>query len=107
MEKAPVQASFIKKVAETLGDENFHLVRTDVFKFLDEDTEAYDYVFADPPYDHPRFDEIPGLILNSSLVKSGTVVIIEHSKNRDFSNLPGFNQRRAYGSVNFSIFIIE
>ena len=107
VEKAPVQASFIKKVAETLGDENLHLVRTDVFKFLDEDTKAYDYVFADPPYDHPQFDEIPGLILNSSLVKSGTVVIIEHSKNRDFSNLPGFNQRRAYGSVNFSIFIIE
>ena len=107
VEKAPVQASFIKKVAEILGDENLHLVRTDVFKFIEEDTKAYDYIFADPPYDHPRFDEIPSLILESRLVKKGSVVIIEHSKNRDFSSLPGFNQRRAYGSVNFSIFIIE
>lgn len=107
VEKAPVQVSFIKKVADLLGDTALHLVRGDVFRFIEEDVRAYDYVFADPPYDHPRFDEIPELILNSKLVKSGTIVIIEHSKNRDFSNLPGFKQRRAYGSVNFSIFIIE
>lgn len=107
VERAPVQVAFIKKVAQILGDTNLHLVKTDVFKFIEENSRAYDYVFADPPYDHPRFDEIPGLILNSMLVRPGTVVIIEHSKNRDFSSLPGFNQRRAYGSVNFSIFLIE
>lgn len=106
VEKAPVQAAFIKKVAQTLGDENLHLIRSDVFKFIEDNSRSYDYIFADPPYDHPRFDEIPGLILGSSLVKEGSVVIIEHSKNRDFSALPGFNQRRAYGSVNFSIFIV-
>lgn len=107
VEKAPVQASFIRKVAEILGDENLKIVRGDVFRFIEEDVESFDYIFADPPYDHPRFEEIPGLILNSNLVKPGSVVIIEHSKNRDFSTLPGFNQRRAYGSVNFSIFKIE
>ena len=106
VEKAPVQAAFIRKVAETLGDENLHIVKGDVFRFIEEAVRAYDYVFADPPYDHPRFDEIPELILNSALVKPGTVVIIEHSKAKDFSMLPGFNQRRAYGSVNFSIFVI-
>lgn len=107
VEKAPIQAAFIKKVAEILGDQNLHIVKGDVFRFIAEDSRAFDYVFADPPYDHPRFDEIPGLILSSGLVKPGTVVIIEHSKARDFSALPGFNQRRAYGSVNFSIFIVD
>lgn len=107
VEKAPVQASFIKKVAAILGDDNLHIVKGDVFKFIEQEQRPYDYIFADPPYDHPRFDEIPALILASSLVKPGSIVIIEHSKNRDFSTLPGFNQRRAYGSVNFSIFIIE
>lgn len=107
VEKAPVQASFIKKVAQLLQDNNLHLIKGDVFRFIEEDTRSYDYIFADPPYDHPRFDEIPELILRSNLVKAGSIVIIEHSKSKDFSNLPGFNQRRAYGSVNFSIFIIE
>lgn len=107
VEKAPVQAAFIKKVAETLGDNNIHIVKGDVFRFIEEDTRTFDFIFADPPYDHPRFEEIPQMILNSNLVKPGSLVIIEHSKTRDFSNLPGFNQRRAYGSVNFSIFVIE
>ena len=106
VEKAPVQTRFIKSVAEKLGDENLHIVKGDVFRFIEEDRRSYDIVFADPPYDHPRFEEIPELILSSSLVKPGTIVIIEHSKERDFSHLPGFNQRRAYGSVNFSIFIL-
>lgn len=107
VEKAPVQISFIKKVAETLGDSNLHIIRGDVFKFINEETRSYDYIFADPPYDHPRFEEIPELILNSRLIKPGSTVIIEHNKNKDFSHLPGFRQRRSYGSVNFSIFIIE
>lgn len=107
VEKAPVQAAFIKKVAQTLGDENLRIVKGDVFRFIEENVRAFDYVFADPPYDHPRFDEIPELILNSQLIKQGTIVIIEHSKNKDFTTLAGFKQRRAYGSVNFSIFIIE
>lgn len=107
VEKAPVQTAFIRKVAQILDDPNLHIVKGDVFKFIQEDLKAYDYVFADPPYDHPRFDEIPELILNSNLVKPGTIFIMEHSKQRDFSHLPGFNQRRAYGSVNFSIFICQ
>lgn len=106
VERAPVQCKFIKSVAEKLGDDNLTLVRGDVFRFIEDDIEAYDYVFADPPYDHPHFDEIPSLILSSRLVKPGSIVIMEHSSQRDFSDLQGFNQRRAYGSVNFSIFVL-
>ena len=107
VEKASIQARFIKSVAEKLGDENLHIVKGDVFRFIEEAHRSYDYIFADPPYDHPRFDEIPGLILGSNLIKEGSIVIIEHSASGDFSHLPGFSQRRAYGSVNFSIFIIH
>ena len=81
-------------------------VEMDVFKFIDTCTEKFDMIFADPPYDHPRFAEIPELILNSKMLKPGTLVIIEHNKTYDFSALPGFEQHRAYGSVNFSVFRI-
>ena len=40
------------------------------------------------------------------MVKPGTTVVVEHSKDHDFSALPGFQSRRTYGSVNFSIFIV-
>lgn len=106
VEMARVQASFIKDVKEKLNAQNLHVIKGDVFKYIETASVAYDYIFVDPPYDHPRFAEIPQLILSSKLLKSGTVFIMEHSKNYDFSNLPHFSQHRTYGSVNFSIFII-
>lgn len=106
VEQAAVQTNFIKSVCQKLGDENLRIVKGDVFKFVDTCTQQFDFIFADPPYDHPRFEEVPELILESAMLKEGTIVIIEHSKNRDFSHLPGFRQHRVYGSVNFSIFII-
>ena len=106
VEQAPVQTKFITSVKDKLGDESLRVIRGDVFRFIETCHRQFDFIFADPPYDHPRFEEVPGLILGSDMVKEGTVVIIEHSKNRDFSTLPGFSQHRVYGSVNFSIFIV-
>lgn len=106
VEQAPMQTKFITSVKDKLGDESLRVIRGDVFRFIETCHRQFDFIFADPPYDHPRFEEVPGLILGSDMVKEGTVVIIEHSKNRDFSTLPGFSQHRVYGSVNFSIFIV-
>lgn len=107
VEKAATQYNFIKKVGAQLGDDNLHVVRGDALKFIDNATEAYDIIFCDPPYDLPDFGSIPERILNSKLVKPGTVYIQEHSKAYDFSSLPHFSDHRTYGSVNFTIFIIE
>lgn len=107
VEQAPVQAQFIRSVKEKLGDTALRVIKGDVFKFIATCGRSFDFIFADPPYDHPRFEEVPEMILSSAMVKPGTVVIIEHSRTRDFSTLPGFSQHRVYGSVNFSIFIVE
>lgn len=106
VESARTQLAFIRSVKDKLGDENLRIVAGDVFKFIAGTHRSFDIIFADPPYDHERFDEIPSLILGSDLVKEGTLVIIEHSAKRDFSQLPGFFQRREYGSVNFSLFLV-
>lgn len=107
VEQAPVQASFIRSVKEKLGDDTLRIIKGDVFKYIATCSRRFDFIFADPPYDHPRFEEIPGLILSSPMVGPGSIVIIEHSRTRDFSQLPGFSQQRVYGSVNFSIFVVE
>lgn len=107
VEKAATQYRFIKDVAQRLGDDNLHLVRGDVFKFVKSCSDKFDIIFVDPPYDLPNFAEVPGLILGSDMLKDGTLVIIEHSKAYDFSSLPYFKEHRAYGSVNFSIFRIN
>lgn len=104
VEMASTQVNFIRSVKERLGDETLRIIRGDVFKFISGTMKSYDIIFADPPYDHPRFEEIPSLILNSHLVHPGSLFIMEHSGTRDFSSLPGFFERREYGSVNFSLF---
>lgn len=107
VEKAATQQRFIEKVARELGVDNFTLVRGDALRYIDAAPAPVDIIFADPPYDMPGFAEIPAKILGSKLVKSGTVVVVEHNKKHDFSTLPGFREHRAYGSVNFSIFVVE
>lgn len=107
VEKAATQANFIRKVARELGAEQEHtLVRGDVLRYIDSTLASYDIVFADPPYDMPGFAEIPSKVLESHLLRPGSIFIIEHSRNHDFSSLPHFVDHRAYGSVNFSIFRI-
>lgn len=106
VEKASTQYKFIRKVAATLGDDNLRLVRGDALRFIDSASSPYDIVFADPPYDFKDFGSIPARVLDSGLLAPGSVFIIEHSKNYDFSTLPHFSEHRAYGSVNFSIFQI-
>ena len=106
VEKAATQWRFISQVAQRLNVDNFTLIRGDVFRFVATCSQKFDVIFADPPYDLPRFGEIPELILNSRMLREGTIFIIEHSRNFDFSTLPHFLEHRAYGSVNFSIFRI-
>lgn len=107
VEQAQVQSGFIRSVKEKLIDEALRLVKGDVFKYLERSKDSYDIIFADPPYDHPRFAEIPELILKSPASRQGTLVIVEHNRNHDFSRLPGFMRHLVYGSVNFSLFRVE
>lgn len=107
VEKAATQCRFIGEVARKLKDENLVLVKGDAWRFMASCREQFDFIFADPPYDMPRFGEVPETILNSPMVHEGTVVVMEHPKEHDFSRLPHFKQRRQYGKVNFSIFIID
>ena len=107
VEKARVQCDFIKRVQAQLGDDNLSLLRGDVFKFISTCRQSFDVIFADPPYDLPRFGQVPGLVLASPLVHDGTLFIMEHPREHDFSALPHFSQQRVYGKVNFSLFEIN
>ncbi|MBR1551658.1 MAG: RsmD family RNA methyltransferase [Muribaculaceae bacterium] len=104
VEMARTQTAFINKVKATLADDNLTVVKGDVFKFLDSCTRRFDLIFADPPYDLPRFADVPRLVLESPVMGPGSIFVMEHPREHDFSALPHFIQHRAYGKVNFTIF---
>ena len=100
-------SAFISQCMKKIGTTDNILIRGDVFRFLKKCHETFDFIFADPPYALERFDEVVEKILSSEMMKPGALVIIEHGKDRDYSSHPLFRERRAYGSVNFSIFEIS
>ncbi len=96
--------SHLRKLATTLKEENWRLVRDDAFHFIKRCISSYDFIFADPPYALRGLEEIPELILQSNMLKEGGIFIFEHGKDNDFSENPYFFRHVAYGSVNFSFF---
>ena len=97
-------ANFIRQCFEKLNDKTDLLIRGDAFKFIKSCHQQFDFIFADPPYALEQLPEIPELILSKQLLKEGGVFVFEHGKQYDFSQVAGFVEHRAYGSVNFSIF---
>ena len=96
--------AFIKKIKAELKDEHLLTIKADAFRFIETCGRSFDFVFADPPYSLPDLAQIPEWIFKHHLLKPGGLLVLEHSKEYDFSTLPGFEQRRVYGAVNFSIF---
>lgn len=106
VEKAPAHASFIAKVAKELKTDALTLIRGDVFRYLQNaPSQSFDLIFADPPYALKELPQVPVLVFERDLLREGSLFVMEHPKNYDFSSLPFFNQRRVYGSVNFSLFL--
>ena len=97
-------ANFIRQCFKKLGDESDLLIRGDVFRFIKSCKQQYDLIFADPPYALPTLPTIPQLILGKGMLRPGGLLVFEHGKHNDFSDVPGFIEHRAYGSVNFSLF---
>jgi 16S rRNA (guanine(966)-N(2))-methyltransferase RsmD len=108
VEKNRAHAMFIQKVAKELKVDNFTLIQGDALRYIQTaKSESFDFIFADPPYDLKELPEIPKIILERDLLKQDGVFVMEHPKTVEFSSLPYFAQHRAYGAVNFSIFVKE
>jgi 16S rRNA (guanine(966)-N(2))-methyltransferase RsmD len=105
IEKDAAHFAFIKKVKTELKADHLITLRTDVFRYLEQGKQSFDFIFADPPYVLKELPRIPELVLKQDLLKPEGVFVMEHPKEYDFSQLPYFVQRRVYGAVNFSIFI--
>jgi 16S rRNA (guanine(966)-N(2))-methyltransferase RsmD len=100
-----IHFSFIKKtVGQLQFEKEIKPVRADVFKYIQHCDETFDLIFADPPYSLPELESIPVLVLNKKLLKADGMLIVEHSVENQFENIPGFDQHKKYGAVNFSFF---
>ena len=96
--------NFVKNTVTQLKMDNLTVLRMDVFKFLPSTRQQFDFIFADPPYDSNHYELLADLILNSELLKSEGILVIEHPITIDYSENAAFTEVRKYGRVNFSFF---
>lgn len=105
VEKDPRMLDFIRSTAETLGLPQLKIVGSDVFRFLKNNKEAYDFIFAGPPYALETIDQIPGMITAGNFLKENGWFVLEHTPRNRYSGYPLFVTERNYGTTLFSIFI--
>jgi 16S rRNA (guanine966-N2)-methyltransferase len=81
-------------------------IKSDVFKYLEKSTFKANIIFADPPYNFTdeAFSKIPELVFQNNLLLEDGLLIIEHSKHTDLSNLQNFSFTKSYGGNKFSFF---
>lgn len=96
---------FIVKTAEDF-DMPIQVIRGDVFKYLESTKRQHTIIFADPPYDFTieAFSKIPELIFENELLENDGLLIVEHSKHTDLSQIKYFSYSRSYGGNMFSFY---
>jgi 16S rRNA G966 N2-methylase RsmD len=73
---------------------------------LEKATQQANIIFADPPYDLPdtEFEKIPELVFQNNLLYHEGLLIVEHSKHTNLSQLKHFSYSKSYGGNMFSFF---
>ncbi|MDN3657593.1 RsmD family RNA methyltransferase [Ferruginibacter paludis] len=105
VEKDNNMFDFIKKTSASLALENFKLVKSDVFKFIDNCADQFDFIFAGPPYALGTIDELPRKIFDKGLLKTKGWFVLEHTPRNDYKRFDHYHAERNYGTTIFSIFI--
>ena len=106
VEKDNHMYEFIKKTSLELNFDNFKVVKSDVFKFIDSATQKYDFIFAGPPYALATIDELPKNIIEKKLLSPGGWFVLEHTPRNDYKKYAHYKTERNYGTTIFSIFVM-
>jgi len=96
---------FVIDVSKKLNLSNHKVIRDDSLNFIKKAKTKFDIIFADPPYALKNIDPIPKLIFDNHLLNTNGLLIVEHGKDTDLSQIANFDSHRKYGNVNFSFFL--
>ena len=96
--------NYIKDASRQHGLTQIKTFKADVLKYIQIETEKYDLIFADPPYDMTQIPELPKMIFDRDILAEDGLLIIEHQSFQNLSQQPGFIEQRKYGHSSFSFF---
>ncbi len=85
-------------------DDQVNVLSMDVMKYLKNNTQKYNFIFADPPYSLPQLPDIPDIVFEKDILAENGMMILEHSNLYNFSDHPHFKMSKKYGQTIVSFF---
>lgn len=105
VEKDPKMFEFIVQNTKALGLTQIRPVKMEVFTYIRQCTDKYDFIFAGPPYALGAIDDLPVEIFKHQLLTQGGWFVLEHTPRNHYEKFPYFRTARNYGTTVFSIFL--
>jgi 16S rRNA (guanine966-N2)-methyltransferase len=105
VEKDPQMFSFIENNIAQLKISGCQMVKSDVFRFMDQCKDQYDFIFAGPPYALPNIDDLPLKVASMRLLRPSGWFVLEHTPRNNYEGFALFKTARNYGTTVFSIFL--
>ncbi|MES3017556.1 MAG: RsmD family RNA methyltransferase [Bacteroidota bacterium] len=96
--------NYLKTIAKQYNLDSVQAVKADVLKYLEAETDKYDLIFIDPPYDLPQMNQMAPTVFRRDILQQGGLLIVEHHSMKKIDNDPHFIEQRKYGSSSFSFF---
>lgn len=93
-----------------LAAEQCRLSRQSAQQFLMQASISYDIVFLDPPFQANLWFEIADLLMQNSLLHTGSLIYMECGKNQDMTALPAawhLLKDKHAGEVRYCLFVIQ
>lgn len=94
---------FINDSFRQLGFEGGKAQKANVFSYLKRPIQAFDIVFADPPYAIPGILGLAEQVFNGGHLLPGGLFILEHAVKTE-PGKAGLTERRVYGQSAFSFY---
>jgi len=104
VEKDNTMQNFIQQNINLLQIQQARVFRMDVFSFLENCDDEFDFIFAGPPYALGAIDELPKIIMEKNLISDAGYFVLEHTPRNDYKEFKGYSFQRNYGTTIFSFF---
>lgn len=95
---------FLNDCSKKLEISSISTVCADVFSYLERCQSQFDFIFADPPYDLDKLVDIPQLVSDNNLLKSGGILVLEFPSTRKLADHPEPMEIRKYGNSSFAFY---
>jgi 16S rRNA (guanine966-N2)-methyltransferase len=95
---------FAESTFEKLKVHSARIIKSNVFRFLENTPEKFDIIFADPPFELKETDHLPKLVFSKEMLNANGWLVIEHQSKRRLQSSIEPNEVRTYSNCAFSIY---